>query len=120
MKKLKRIGFFRELPYGEEDGDSLKSLVSKLDDPNKSEITDYLKNGILLIASPGLAKDVLGGNAEIIGGLCILTDGTWAWPSDLAYYVERYSVGLPKDFINWMHIQQWIVPEKICLELLEL
>ena len=87
--------------------------------PKKTEIIDYLRNGATLIAAPGLAKDVLSDSSEIIDELCILTDGQWAWPSDLAYYVEKYSVGLDDDFVQWMQIQNWKLPDNLVLESLE-
>lgn len=44
---------------------------------------------------------------------CISTpheaDGTWAWYGDLAYYVEKYHVRLPNEFIEHMKMNNWMV-----------
>lgn len=113
MKKLKSIGFFKELPHGDIDGLSMKSLISSTRLMDKNKIVEYLRNGELMIASPGLAIDVLSDSQPIIGELCILTDGKWAWPSDLAYFVEKYSIELNNEFIDWMKYNQWKVPKSI-------
>jgi hypothetical protein len=50
----------------------------------------------------------------------VLTDGQYAWPSDLAYYVERYHVRLPDDFVSVIAAHGWRVPEAVDLQRLRL
>jgi hypothetical protein len=40
-----------------------------------------------------------------------MTDGTWVWPSDLAFYVERYHVELPTDFVEHVRSCGWNPPQ---------
>lgn len=49
-----------------------------------------------------------------------LTDGTWLWRSDLAYYVERYLVGVPADLVEHARRQSWRAPTIADSELLML
>ncbi len=110
-QKLKRVGFFEELRHGRPDGSRLKEAVSPSAwHPEMARITSYLVRGSVLRASPGLVRDVLAEGSPVIGGLQILTDGTWAWPSDLAYYVEQYHVRLPEAFVEHMAKFGWEPP----------
>ncbi|HEV2369417.1 MAG TPA: hypothetical protein VGR90_06045, partial [Acidimicrobiales bacterium] len=45
-----------------------------------------------------------------IGPLAFLTDGSWSWPSDLAYYVDMYDCAVPEAFIDHMSALGWRVP----------
>jgi len=110
MKKLKKVGFYKELDHGDSDGDSLNNSINKLCHEKLESILLYLQSAKLLIASPGLVEDVLD-NGNIIGALSIFTDGEWSWPSDLAYYVENYRVGLPSAFVEHMEAVGWKVAE---------
>lgn len=65
----------------------------------KQKILEYLKNGTVHSVAPGFAKDVFSGD-RIRGSLMILTDGSFAWRSDTAYYVEKYNIALPEKFIK--------------------
>lgn len=50
-----------------------------------------------------------------------LTDGTWEWPSDLAYYVREHHVRLPAEFLQHMVSRRWEIPalsEEQVMELL--
>ena len=110
MKKLRKVGFYKELDHGDSDGDSLKEAINKLCLEKLESILLYLHSAKLFIASPGLVEDVLDGG-NIIGPLSIYTDGEWSWPSDLAYYVKKYKVGLPNDFVEHMEAVGWRVAE---------
>lgn len=98
--KLKRIGFFRELDHGDPTGPILTELVNDKFQPDEQIVLDYLRNGLLLIGCPGMVGDVLDKSAGPIGSPDIMTDGTWAWPGDLPFYVERYHLTLPAEFID--------------------
>lgn len=101
--KLKRVGFFQELDHGDPDGPKLVDSVGR-PQPDEQEIVRYLRNGLLLVGCPGLVNDVLDTGTGPIGSPDILTDGEWAWPGDLPYYVEKYHVALPDEFVQ--HVRQ--------------
>lgn len=110
IKQLIRVGFFRELPHGDPEGPSLKNFAAAIPLQQNDRIVSYLRSGALFIALPGLSRDVLSNEHPIIGSLALWTDGIFLWPSDLSYYVEKYSVGLPREFIKHMEDNAWTVP----------
>ncbi len=77
--------------------------------PEKSLIIDYLHRGKIDIAASGSAEDAFTGET-IKGSYVGLNDGTYHWWSTTAYYVDRYNLRLPQEFvqhaINRMIIQQ--------------
>jgi hypothetical protein len=79
-----------------------------------------LCSGHLFIASPGIARDILDKNDTTIGEINILTDGEWAWPSDLAYYVEKYHARIPEEMLRSMERNKWKPPIDVDLKSLEL
>ncbi|NRA65399.1 MAG: hypothetical protein HRU19_13010 [Pseudobacteriovorax sp.] len=95
----KKLGYFKELPYGTEGNPSIEEAKGKLAKKDITRVLEYLRNGELEAVAPELAKDYFD-DSKIIGPLSQLTDGTWIWMSDLPYYVENYRVELPEDFIE--------------------
>ena len=108
--KLKRVGFFRELEHGDKYGMSLKEAVRNSSSENEDKIIEYLNRGVAYCITAGLVSDILDESRGIIGSLEILTDGEWAWPSDLSYYVNLYHVELDINFINHIKENDWTVP----------
>ena len=107
---LKQEGFFRELPYGDPDGDSLQQAVGKPSDCDIEKIVSYLSAGHILAVAPGLSRDVLSKERDVIGSLSVMTDGTYAWPNDLIYYLRKYNVRISDDFRAHMQQANWTVP----------
>lgn len=120
IMKLKRTGFFAELPHGESSGPSLKASVRDDPQPNEPRIVEYLRCGCMFIAAPGLARDVLNKEDLVIGALRILTDGVWCWPSDLSYYVDKYHVRVPTEFLRRMEEKGWMPPKNVDIQSLEM
>ena len=113
MKKLKLVGFYRELPHGLKSGPSLGDMISTYPQEEEMKIVSYLKQGLVIIACIGRATDILSEKEIVIGSPHILTDGEWAWPNDLAYYVETYHAKVPSAFIEYMKENNWVVPDNI-------
>ena len=115
--KLLHVGFYRELPHGEPDGPSLLEAVS--DSPAEGEelLVRYLEQGIAYVVCAGVVEDVIDPSRGIIGAPHALTDGVWAWPADLAYYVREYHARLPAEF--WRHIEErdWTIPPEDAVDL---
>jgi hypothetical protein len=107
---LKRVGFFRELRHGEPDGPSLRVLQREHSGAYERELVGYLTQGIPFIVSPGPVWDVFDQGGPIGTG-SILTDGAWAWPDDLSYYLQMYHVVLPDEFVNYAMMNTWRVPK---------
>ena len=100
---LRSVGFFRELRHGDSAGPSLRASVGQLASPHVPELVGYLESAPALATTGSLVDDVLDGAQKGVARLEVATDGEWVWPRDLAYYVSRYRVGLPADFIEHIH-----------------
>ena len=113
---IKRLGFFRELPYGDLDGPSLHEHISATPHPDEPAILSYLENGIKMPFCNRLLQDVLDDSVDFFAeGPLMISDGEWAWFSDLSYYVRKYHVRLPDAFIQYAVHQGWHIP-KITVE----
>lgn len=80
-------------------GASLESKPYK----NKREIVRYLSNGNVELARASRTRDIFTGEfipAEVL----VMRDGEFYWSNELAWYVEKYNLRLPKDFES--HILQ--------------
>lgn len=118
--KLKSVGFFRELRHGDEQGLSLKKVIRNSPSDNEDKIVKYLDSGVAFCVTAGLVSDVLDESKGVIGSLEILTDGEWAWPSDLSYYVKYYHIDLDTKFIEHIKNNNWIISNKKNIDLLNL
>ncbi len=67
--------------------------------PDKEAIIQYLKKGTVDIAASGSAIDAITGE-KIKGEYVGMNDGTYHWWSTTVYYVERYGLRLPENFVR--------------------
>lgn len=95
--KIRRVGFYRELGHGDPDGPSLVD-TEILPTPIKESLLKYLESAPILAASQLIVEDYFTG--ESIGRLNVLTDGKWAWPSDLAHYLRTHDSTLNPEFVQ--------------------
>jgi hypothetical protein len=102
---VREVGYFSELGHGRPDGPSLRGSLRQEPSPEESHLVRYLRSASVLAAN-GPASDVLSGE-PLSETLCVMTDGTWVWPSDLPFYVERYHVELPTDFVEHARQSGW-------------
>lgn len=107
QRKLLRVGFFAELRHGEKQGVKLADVQRSAPRPDEEIIVNYLQQAPVLIASPGMVRDVLAPEIGYIGSLSFHSDGVWCWPSDLAHYVARYHIELPAAFLAHGAARQW-------------
>jgi hypothetical protein len=113
----KRIGCFRELGY--EGAQSLEQARGEHPSVNQDRTVAYLRAGKVLIMSPGLVRDPFDRSAAA-GSRSMLTDGAYAWPDSLAYFVQRYNVALPAEFEQHMAANDWKVPADVDTKGLEI
>lgn len=116
---LQRAGFFADLPHGDEDGGSLEEARNDAPQPHEARIVAYLRAAPVLVSEAEPVVDVLDSDEASIGPASIHTDGVWAWPADLAHYVERYHVTLPTPFIEHLVDRGYEVGD-VDLDLVEL
>jgi hypothetical protein len=108
--QLKPCGFFKEFAYGEGESQSVKDAVCDEPQANEQLIIAYLKNGHLFVISPCVNQDVIACDGRLASPSGIQTDGVWMWPLELAYYVEKYHLELPSEFIVHLQANKWEVP----------
>ncbi len=78
-----------------------KDTISEIADENKSKILNYLKNGRVIAAVPGIMMDVFTkANIVGVGEWVVRTDGIYEWDTLIIYYYEKYNLKLPKDFLE--------------------
>lgn len=107
MGGLYRAGFFKELPHGKPNGPSLASARGVLKPTDRARIARYLRGGSELASTVGTKATDWFDAQKTVGPLAIRTDGEWAWPSDLPYYVETYGVEVPRDLVVRMEERDW-------------
>jgi len=105
-----KVGFFCERTENEAKAEILAHRCEQRL-PDHERIVRYLGTGHALFIAPTIVFDCASEEETEIGPLKILTDGTYAWTSDLAYYVKRYNYPLPVQFVEHMRGNLWRCPE---------
>jgi hypothetical protein len=106
---VKNVGFFFEMPVQERIA-AFELARRQEPHPDEEKILRYLDSGTPCAATPGVEEDILLVPPRVIGPMHIRTDGAWAWPETLAYYVRVYHILLPNDFIEDMQKNGWVCP----------
>lgn len=131
MKTLIRVGFFREQPsryVGDEAYSrelllrpSMRDYISDTSQEDEAKIVAYLDAGLCLFARGGWVEDVLDpiGSTQMYAGGG-MTDGTYFWASTLSFYVRKYHLRLPADFIAHMAAMNWTPPPEDSINTAEL
>jgi hypothetical protein len=118
--KLKPVVRFCEFPFGMASDPSMREFMVDQPWESQREAVAYLCSGHILGYLMGsrlrdhfdrtsYADVIVNGGRE--GGLTPLTDGTYFWPAGLAYFVERYNVRLPQEFLDHAASNGWKVDE---------
>jgi hypothetical protein len=106
---MKRVGFFFEMPMSERVA-TVRAIRRAEPQHDEANILKYLEAGAAAAAVPGVEEDVLADPPRIIGPMHIRTDGIWAWPETLAYYVRIHHIALPEEFVQHMRANGWSCP----------
>ena len=64
----------------------------------QDRVVSYLRHGKMIMAAAGASKPDVFTGEPITAENGILSDDTYAWGSELAYYVDKYNVRLPREF----------------------
>jgi len=115
---LRRAGFFRELRHGDPVGPSLLEQRGGIAAADSARVARYLSGGSVLATTGRFVDDWLEPSNASIAPLNVRTDGAWVWPGDLQFYVERYGVALPEEFLQHMAVHEWCARELTQDELL--
>ncbi len=109
MTRLRRVGFYRELAYGDARDPSLRAALSTAPVPRAQEIARYLTSAPSIAVAPMVSYDVLDPQRPL-GTPSLHTDGVWVWPSDVAHYVTTHHLQLPVEFVDHMRECNWQPP----------
>jgi len=112
---LKRQGYYKEMPHGEETDPSIKDFINKKIE-YKDKICEYLNSGYVLAACGMVVNDVICPEKGMIGTPDDITDGKWMWPADLEYYVKNYNLKLEDEFVKYMIERSWHIPKDIVID----
>ncbi len=93
------IGQTREV-YKDDKYPSIGEIVGK-PIKEKDKILSYMKNCKISSVSPAIVTDVINPKKKINELYC-MTDGTYGWRSDVIYYVEKYDMALPDEFVQYV------------------
>jgi hypothetical protein len=97
---MKIIPPFREQDPADPRAPLMMDHVGELRADDAADLAAYLRSGVVVAAVPMALTDVLGEDRHHVPAPHLLTDGEYVWRADLPYYVERYRVGLPADFVR--------------------
>ncbi len=79
--------------------DMKQALNIQGDNSNKETIVRYLNNCWCIGRLKTIAKDEV--TDESLGmGMEVMTDGKYLWHNTLGYYVDKYDIVLPKNFVE--------------------
>lgn len=97
---MRMIGLFRELDSSASESiPSIRDVVNELTGDQARLIANHLRNGVPVVDFMETTFDPFDKKICFPGGSSLLSDGTWVWRDDLAYFVETYRVGLAADFV---------------------
>ena len=103
------------IEYRGEDKQWLESHISKKPHPDKKKILEYLKNGTRLAHVKYTERDILGSGKPLPCCRDAITDGVWVWKASVVYWIKKYNLMLPDEFIQYMKDQNWTVPSSLDL-----
>jgi len=109
---LRKVGFFFELP-SQERINAIQSIRQEAPYTDEEKIVGYLESGAVYGAMPNVEEDMLSDPPQIIGPTRVQTDGVWAWPQTLTYYIHRYHIALPEEFVTHMRVRGWKCPPNL-------
>lgn len=95
---MKIIGCFTEMETYHDNG-SIKDYLCDSVNYDKKIVSAYLKGNKKIAICFRYAIDCISGET-ISSGFKVRTDGEFEWCDFLAYYVEKYNIRLPEEFIE--------------------
>lgn len=113
---LKPLGRVREFSKIESDS-SIIELRNRLDARQVELVKTYLSKGTGAMGWMEWLSDPISG--ESIGPHETFTDGIWLWRNDLTFLLDRYRIGLPKDFLSLVESKKTPEPVQMTRALID-
>ncbi|MCX4664858.1 hypothetical protein OG711_20985 [Streptomyces uncialis] len=110
---MRTVGFFREMSKTDSPvyTETLPKARAEASDYSRRDVFQYLNAGYPVLDVMESTTDLIGGAFHVPGGPSVLTDGTFIWRTDLAPYVQHYAIELPADFVDFMKLNRYIIPQ---------
>jgi hypothetical protein len=89
---------------------SLRDNISAEPQEHEEEIARYLEQAPGYSGMGKVVGDMLDPSVEVILFPGRNTDGCFVWPAELAYYVRRYHLRVPRHFVAHMASLNWWPP----------
>jgi hypothetical protein len=100
---MRVVGLFRELGRGiDQSVQSIHAAAGLLPRDKVVSVTEYLRSGVPVFDVMEASVDPFDNSVRIDGGPSLISDGVWVWRNDLAYFVEKYKVALPDEFLSYV------------------
>ncbi len=93
------IGQTREI-YKDDGYPSIRDLINQ-PIAEKQQILDYMKRCEIVAVAPGAPRDIINPDNKL-PWLYTMSDDKYGWSSELIYYVEKYDMALPQDFVQYV------------------
>lgn len=77
---------------------SIKELINK-PIKEKKKVIEYMKKCKVTAVAPAIVRDLINPENKI-AELNLMSDGKYEWRSGVIYYVEKYDMELPEEFIQ--------------------
>jgi hypothetical protein len=116
--RLKALVHFREFPFGTADDPSMQEFFSPGPWQMQDKVLAYLRAGHelgVLMGADLLDPFEPGARANLViegkvgSGATPMTDGTWLWPAAFVYFIEKYNLRVPREFIGHAAATGWQV-----------
>lgn len=96
---MKYFGFFKGMNYGK-CNDNFEDFKKIKNEIPKTEVLKYIKNLPIAAIAPMSVEDIFDGQAIDQAG--IIEDGDFSFPLDFIHYYEKYDIGIPKDYEDYI------------------
>jgi len=110
MKSLKQFGLWAESPWAGSNGGKFPSVYDQprgvLSESEASRLAAYLDECPIFAASPGIVFS----EGDVAGTGSIVTDGEWGWEDTMSYYVRKYRISPPLDFVQKVRSRNFVPP----------
>jgi hypothetical protein len=109
---LRSVGFYDELgtTHHYRSEGSIHDACAAEPGVGEAAVVAYLRSGHGFLDVMEASKDVIRRDVVLTGAPCLFSDGTWVWRLDLAHYVERYHLRLPREFLDHVRANGFSVP----------
>lgn len=113
---LRVVGYYREMFPDDLALPLMRDSLKCEPVSDVAKIVHYLRSGVMTAGCMGMVLDVFAPEKGEFLECDMLTDGVYEWRADLAYYVEKYNLALPIEFLEHVRSNDWMVPDEASMD----